>query len=283
MTDPTDRTTPGPLPEFVNGIHLPTVRALVGALEKVAPAETVALFEVVKAKHIAHDDALTEFLTTLQLLDAAKAGSRSAVTASEVAPDPKSPFDFRFRYDLAKVINGHSMENGSNTPDFILADLLSEVLHAFNRAANARATWYGRTDAPGQGTQLPGSDPVAATGMASSRLPVASNDSTEASSESAEPSPAAADAMRTIRDLNAMAFKGCNALAAFGGSKTMFAIRWVSEDDGDSYFDHLGRRLTTPVSLREAPLDFILDYYDTEQRTAAVASDHPDLPPAAKP
>lgn len=264
--------------DWIGSIHLPTMRTLAHALDKLAPAELYALRSVVAAKMKANDDNLASFIGFLN-------GGKSDPMVSEVPsskPEP-SPFDFRFRYDLAKVINGHSMENGSNTPDFILADLLAEVLHAFNRAANARATWYGRSDEPGQGLQLPGSDPVAATGMASSRLPVASNDLPEASSESAEPSPAAADAMSTVRDLNAMAFKGCNALAAFGGSKTMFAIRWVSEDDGDSYFDHLGRRLTTPVSLREAPLDFILDYYDTEQRTAAVASDHPDLPPAAKP
>lgn len=43
-----------------------------------------------------------------------------------------------FRQDLAHVINKHSKENGSNTPDFILAQYLEECLAAFDKAARAR-------------------------------------------------------------------------------------------------------------------------------------------------
>lgn len=49
-----------------------------------------------------------------------------------------------FRKDLEDLINRHSQENGCNTPDFILADYLSNCLLAFDTAVNARERWYGR-------------------------------------------------------------------------------------------------------------------------------------------
>lgn len=48
--------------------------------------------------------------------------------------------------ELTSIINLRSLENGSNTPDFILADFLSRCLVAFDDATNARATWYGKKD-----------------------------------------------------------------------------------------------------------------------------------------
>ena len=52
-----------------------------------------------------------------------------------------------FRRDLEQVINKHSMENGSNTPDFILAIYLTECLRAFDVAVGVRERWYGRENA----------------------------------------------------------------------------------------------------------------------------------------
>ena len=49
-----------------------------------------------------------------------------------------------FREDLEKLINRHSMENGSNTPDFILAEYLISCLQAFDFASRAREEWYGK-------------------------------------------------------------------------------------------------------------------------------------------
>ena len=43
-----------------------------------------------------------------------------------------------FRADLAAVINRHSKENGSNTPDFILAVYLERCLAVFDLAVGAR-------------------------------------------------------------------------------------------------------------------------------------------------
>lgn len=48
-----------------------------------------------------------------------------------------------FLNDLESVINKHSRENNSNTPDFILATLLYEVLSAFDKATKSRERWYG--------------------------------------------------------------------------------------------------------------------------------------------
>lgn len=46
--------------------------------------------------------------------------------------------------ELRAVLNRNSAENGSGTPDFILAQYLMVCLSAFNQATNRRETWYGR-------------------------------------------------------------------------------------------------------------------------------------------
>ena len=54
-----------------------------------------------------------------------------------------------FREDLAGCINRYSMENKSNTPDYVLAHFLEKALQAFDHATNLRTEWYGadaRTD-----------------------------------------------------------------------------------------------------------------------------------------
>lgn len=53
--------------------------------------------------------------------------------------------------ELQAVLNRYSAENGSNTPDFILAELLVDVLGAYDKAVQKRAKWYGRMDRPAQG------------------------------------------------------------------------------------------------------------------------------------
>jgi len=47
-----------------------------------------------------------------------------------------------FRKELISLINRHSLENGSNTPDFILADYLMDCLKVFNITTNLRGKWY---------------------------------------------------------------------------------------------------------------------------------------------
>lgn len=51
-----------------------------------------------------------------------------------------------FRKELEDLINSYSKENGSNTPDFILADYLNGCLKLFDETVNRREKWYGRED-----------------------------------------------------------------------------------------------------------------------------------------
>lgn len=56
---------------------------------------------------------------------------------------PGQPTDrTEFRADLEKLINRHSVERVSNTPDFILADYLTDSLAAYDKAVAARSAWY---------------------------------------------------------------------------------------------------------------------------------------------
>jgi len=53
-----------------------------------------------------------------------------------------------FEKDLEHLINHHSQENASNTPDFILAQYLAGCLAVFDTAVQQRETWYGRDARP---------------------------------------------------------------------------------------------------------------------------------------
>ena len=46
--------------------------------------------------------------------------------------------------DLETLLNEHSQENVSNTPDFILASYLTRCLEAFEACVLAREDWYGQ-------------------------------------------------------------------------------------------------------------------------------------------
>lgn len=48
-----------------------------------------------------------------------------------------------FEEELTKLINRHSIENQSDTPDFILAQYVRNCLHAYNVAVLRRDKWYG--------------------------------------------------------------------------------------------------------------------------------------------
>lgn len=50
-----------------------------------------------------------------------------------------------FEEDLRQVINRHSAESPSGTPDYILAKYLVEQLKNFNEAVTTRAEWRGET------------------------------------------------------------------------------------------------------------------------------------------
>jgi hypothetical protein len=63
---------------------------------------------------------------------------------SPPSPDePNAPSEFV--RDLESLINRHSMENASGTPDFILAQYLESCLIAFDTAIKQRARWRGES------------------------------------------------------------------------------------------------------------------------------------------
>ena len=49
----------------------------------------------------------------------------------------------QFEKELSSLINRYSMENGSNTPDYILARYLVKCLENYNDAVCTRNCWYG--------------------------------------------------------------------------------------------------------------------------------------------
>lgn len=54
-----------------------------------------------------------------------------------------------FLEEIRHAINKHSIENESNTPDFILAAFVDDVMSAWNKTVAARSNWYGYFDLPG--------------------------------------------------------------------------------------------------------------------------------------
>jgi len=65
----------------------------------------------------------------------------------------------QFEIELEILINQHCIENGSDTPDWILAKYLQECLNNFNATVNKREEWYGRqkkiSDLPEAGENIP--------------------------------------------------------------------------------------------------------------------------------
>lgn len=59
-----------------------------------------------------------------------------------------------FERRLEQLINEFSMENGSNTPDFILAKYLKDCLDSYNQAVKLREKWYGRAKEVENSTEI---------------------------------------------------------------------------------------------------------------------------------
>jgi hypothetical protein len=54
----------------------------------------------------------------------------------------------QFYRELSSLLNRYSKENGSNTPDFLLASYLTGCLRTFNSIVTAREEWYKREKNP---------------------------------------------------------------------------------------------------------------------------------------
>ena len=48
-----------------------------------------------------------------------------------------------FEKELERLINCHSLENESDTPDYILAEYIQDCLDAFRNAVKTRDKWWG--------------------------------------------------------------------------------------------------------------------------------------------
>lgn len=48
-----------------------------------------------------------------------------------------------FERELSSLLNKHSLENESDTPDFILASYLNKCLEVYNATIKARDKWFG--------------------------------------------------------------------------------------------------------------------------------------------
>lgn len=51
----------------------------------------------------------------------------------------------KFEKELQALINVNSVENESDTPDFLLAMLVADTLKTYNKIVRARDDWYGFT------------------------------------------------------------------------------------------------------------------------------------------
>lgn len=63
----------------------------------------------------------------------------------EEGAEPAQDREATLQEELAQLLNRHSAENDSDTPDFVLAEYLIGCLETFNNAVDHRERWYGRT------------------------------------------------------------------------------------------------------------------------------------------
>jgi hypothetical protein len=77
------------------------------------------------------------------------------LSAAPSAPTEEPIRVTKLEREITTALNCHSAENGSNTPDFILAQYLIASLGAFNEAMRQREQWYGREDKPASTASAP--------------------------------------------------------------------------------------------------------------------------------
>lgn len=69
---------------------------------------------------------------------------------NEIPEPPEFPAFADFQTELQAVLNRHNQEGHSNTPDFLLAEFITQCVTAFNKTVQARDGWYGVKLAPGE-------------------------------------------------------------------------------------------------------------------------------------
>lgn len=68
-----------------------------------------------------------------------------------------------FEHDLAALINRYSLENQSDSPDFVIAEFMCASLAAFNAGVRERERFYGRLERHSEGGGLVKLPPAAST------------------------------------------------------------------------------------------------------------------------
>lgn len=58
---------------------------------------------------------------------------------------PEGKLHPEFQDELRKLLNRHSLDNACETPDFILAGILTEHLEAYRKGVQANIRWHGST------------------------------------------------------------------------------------------------------------------------------------------
>ena len=61
-----------------------------------------------------------------------------------LVPPYRKPEPSSLSRELTSLLNYHSQEQFSDTPDYILAEYLMDCLRAYNAALQKRENWYGR-------------------------------------------------------------------------------------------------------------------------------------------
>jgi len=78
---------------------------------------------------------------------------------------------------LRAAVNCHCAENGSNTPDYILAQFFVDCLAVWDKACVERDRWYGITCAPGVGVTATSTGHVAQQTHTATPAPVEGGES----------------------------------------------------------------------------------------------------------
>jgi hypothetical protein len=69
------------------------------------------------------------------------AGGMSSVDIEGDSTPIPDPFTDELGRDVAAVLNRHCVDSATNTPDFILADMVISHLQAFGKAVWRTASW----------------------------------------------------------------------------------------------------------------------------------------------
>ncbi len=97
-------------------------------------------------------------LTVLHRIQTAIEATEGVVSV-EIQQVGNTPISARtFGSELEKLINAYSLENGSNTPDFVLASFVKSCLDTWNLHTKERDRWYGNRSLLGPGNDMPSVD-----------------------------------------------------------------------------------------------------------------------------